>query len=71
MNQFKLCILFGDSPDLDPAQIAPGWEMAEIPVALVVRPFDSEAIGMLSALPSKAGACLLSKPPATSSNIGA
>jgi sugar phosphate isomerase/epimerase len=42
MEKFKLCILFGDSPDLDPAQIAPGWEMAEIPVGLVVRPFDSE-----------------------------
>ena len=43
MEKFKLCILFGDSPDLDPAQIAPGWEMAEIPVGLVVQPFDSEA----------------------------
>jgi hypothetical protein len=43
MVKFKFCILFGDSPDLDPAQIAPGWEMAEIPVGLVVRPFDSEA----------------------------
>jgi len=43
MDKFKLCILFGDSPDLDPGQIAPGWEMAEIPVALIVKPFDSEA----------------------------
>jgi sugar phosphate isomerase/epimerase len=44
MNKmFKLCILFGDSPDLDPAQISPGWEMAEIPVGLIVKPFDSEA----------------------------
>ena len=43
MERFKLCILFGDSPDLDPTQIAPGWEMAEIPVGLVVKPFDSEA----------------------------
>jgi sugar phosphate isomerase/epimerase len=43
MEKFKLCILFGDSPDLDPAQIAPGWEMAEIPEGLVVKPFDSEA----------------------------
>jgi sugar phosphate isomerase/epimerase len=42
MDKFKLCILFGDSPDLDPALIAPGWEMAEIPVGLVVKPFDSE-----------------------------
>lgn len=43
METFKLCILFGDNPDLDPAQIAPGWEMAEIPVGLVVKPFESEA----------------------------
>jgi sugar phosphate isomerase/epimerase len=43
MEKFKFCILFGDSPDLDPAQISPGWEMAEIPVALIIRPFDSEA----------------------------
>jgi sugar phosphate isomerase/epimerase len=43
MEKCKLCILFGDSPDLDPTQIAPGWEMAEIPVGLVVKPFDSEA----------------------------
>jgi sugar phosphate isomerase/epimerase len=44
MEQFKLCILFGDSQDLDPSQIAPGWEMAEIPVGLLVKPFESEAI---------------------------
>jgi len=44
MEQFKFCILFGDSPDLDPVQIAPGWEMAEIPVGLLVKPFDSEAV---------------------------
>lgn len=43
MEKFKLCILFGDSPALNPADIAPGWEMAEIPVALVVKPFESEA----------------------------
>lgn len=43
METFKLCILFGDNPDLDPGQIAPGWEMAEIPVGLIVRPFESEA----------------------------
>jgi len=43
MNKFKLCILFGDAPHLDPAEISPGWEMAEIPVALVVKPFESEA----------------------------
>jgi sugar phosphate isomerase/epimerase len=43
MEKFKFSILFGDNPDLDPAQIAPGWEMAEIPVALVVKPFESES----------------------------
>lgn len=40
---FELCILFGDAPDRPPAQIASGWEMAEIPVALLVKPFESEA----------------------------
>ncbi len=43
MEKFKFCILFADNPALDPAQIAPGWEMAEIPVALLVKPFESEA----------------------------
>jgi sugar phosphate isomerase/epimerase len=43
METFKFCILFGDNPALDPAKISPGWEMAEIPVALVVKPFESEA----------------------------
>lgn len=43
MSKFKFCILFADNPALDPAKIAPGWEMAEIPVALVVKPFESEA----------------------------
>ena len=42
-DPFKLCILFGDAPDRPPAKIAPGWEMAEIPVSLQVQPFDSEA----------------------------
>ena len=40
---FKFCILFGDAPDRDPAQIAPGWEMAEVPVSLMVKPFESAA----------------------------
>jgi sugar phosphate isomerase/epimerase len=40
---FKLCILFEEAPDRDLAQIAPGWEMAEIPVALMVEPFESAA----------------------------
>lgn len=43
MTPFKFCIVFGDNPALDPAKTAPGWEMAEIPVALVVKPFESEA----------------------------
>jgi sugar phosphate isomerase/epimerase len=43
MEKFKFSILFGDNAALDPAQIAPGWEMAEIPVSLVVKPFESEA----------------------------
>jgi sugar phosphate isomerase/epimerase len=43
MKTFKFSILFGDSPALNPADIAPGWEMAEIPVALVIKPFESEA----------------------------
>lgn len=44
MEKFKFGILFADAPHLDPAQIAPGWEVAEIPVALVVNPFDSDAL---------------------------
>lgn len=44
MEMFKFGVLFADAPDLDPGQIAPGWEIAEIPVALVVKPFDSEAL---------------------------
>lgn len=43
MEKFKFCILFGDNPNLDPGEIAPGWELSEIPVALIVKPFDSEA----------------------------
>jgi hypothetical protein len=43
IESFKLCILFGDAPDRPPAEIAPGWEMAEIPVSLMVKPFESEA----------------------------
>jgi sugar phosphate isomerase/epimerase len=41
---FKLSILAGDDPNRSPAAIAPGWEMTEIPVALQVKPFESEAI---------------------------
>ncbi|MBN2394647.1 MAG: sugar phosphate isomerase/epimerase [Anaerolineae bacterium] len=40
---FKFCILFEEAPGRDLSQIAPGWEMAEIPVALIVKPFESAA----------------------------
>ena len=41
---FKLCILFGDKPDIrPPEQIGSAWDMCEIPVALQVQPFESEA----------------------------
>src|SRR5690348_3281642 len=43
-RSFSLCILFGDKPHLrPPEQIGPGWDMTEIPVALQVLPFASEA----------------------------
>jgi sugar phosphate isomerase/epimerase len=40
---FRLCILFEEKPGRDLSQISPGWEMAEIPVALMVKPFESAA----------------------------
>ncbi len=40
---FKFCILFEEAPGRDLAQLSPGWEMAEIPVALIVKPFESAA----------------------------
>lgn len=43
-NPFKLCILFGDKPELrPPGQIGNQWDICEIPVALEVRPFESDA----------------------------
>ena len=42
-EQFKFCILFEEAPARDLSQTAAGWEMAEIPVALLVRPFESAA----------------------------
>lgn len=42
-DPFKLCILFGDSPDRPPQQISPGWEMAEVPVGIQLDPFQSNA----------------------------
>ena len=40
---FKLCILVGDSEDRNPAELSPGWDMAEVPVALQLEPFESSA----------------------------
>jgi sugar phosphate isomerase/epimerase len=41
---FKLCILFGDKPDIrPPGQIGNQWDIAEIPIAIQVTPFESEA----------------------------
>ena len=41
---FKLCILFGDKPDIrPPEQISTNWDICEIPVAIQVTPFESEA----------------------------
>lgn len=43
-NHLKLCILFGDKPQLrPPAQIGPDWDMYEVPVALQLLPFESDA----------------------------
>ena len=36
-DQFKFCIVVGDS-DINPAELAPGWDFVEIPNLLVVRP---------------------------------
>lgn len=41
---FKLCILFGDKPDIrPPAQIGRGWDLTEVPVAIQLMPFESDA----------------------------
>lgn len=43
-NQFKLCILFGDKPDIrPPAEIGSGWDVTEVPVAIQLTPFESDA----------------------------
>jgi sugar phosphate isomerase/epimerase len=42
-RQFKLSILAGDAPDRPPAQIAPGFDLAEIPNSLHMIPLESEA----------------------------
>jgi sugar phosphate isomerase/epimerase len=40
---FKLCILFGDAPDRPIDQIAPGFDISEVPLGLLCKPFDSHA----------------------------
>ena len=40
---FKLSILFGDAQNVPPEQIAPGYEMAEVPGHLFAEPFASES----------------------------
>lgn len=39
---FKTSILFGDSPKMNPAKIAPGFEMSEIPAGVLVDPAITE-----------------------------
>jgi hypothetical protein len=41
---FKLCILFGDGADRPVDQIVPGWEMAEVPLSIMIQPFSSETV---------------------------
>ena len=42
---FSLGILCGDKPQIrPPAQTSHGWDVAEIPVALQLNPFDSDAL---------------------------
>ena len=41
---FKVCILFGDGADRPVDQIVPGWEMAEVPLSIMIQPFHSEAV---------------------------
>ncbi len=36
----KLCILFGDSPDRPPAEIASGFDVAEVPNTILVNPMS-------------------------------
>lgn len=39
---FKFSLIFGDGPNVPPEQIAPGFEMAEVPGHLFAVPFASE-----------------------------
>jgi sugar phosphate isomerase/epimerase len=38
---FKLCILFGDNPERPPTEIAPGFDLAEVPVSLQLIPLET------------------------------
>ena len=41
---FKLCILFGDKPDIrPPEQISTNWDICEVPIAIQLTPFESDA----------------------------
>ncbi|MEO8245308.1 MAG: sugar phosphate isomerase/epimerase family protein [bacterium] len=42
-EQFKLSILAGDAPDRPPEQIAPGFDLAEIPNSIHMIPLESDA----------------------------
>ena len=40
---FKFSLIFGDNPNLDPAKIAPGFEIVEVPVWIQVDPLMTNA----------------------------
>jgi sugar phosphate isomerase/epimerase len=43
-DRFKIGILFGDNPaERPPAELAPGYEVGEMPISLQVLPFDTNA----------------------------
>jgi sugar phosphate isomerase/epimerase len=39
---FKISVLFGDSPIMDPTKIAPGFEQSEIPTELLIDPLMTD-----------------------------
>jgi sugar phosphate isomerase/epimerase len=39
---FKISVLFGDSPIMDPTKIAPGFERSEIPAELLINPLMTD-----------------------------
>ena len=39
---FKISVLFGDSPIMDPTKIAPGFERSEIPTELMINPLMTD-----------------------------